>query len=225
VGFSSLLWLFPAKKAGIFISITGSENSSNIPIKMIMHRAADLLLGEPAWLNDTTACTFPQPWESPEMTPHNNGNIVLKTIWTINKPMEAYVGIYGHPAFGNITVTIENATNLILYFGRFGKLFLNPVTENNFKALYLDSLWYVTQSDGAEPPLSIQFRFIQSSVAEILSYPVDNQFNIEFSRDFLTGDETHFSIYNPCSTSTGCQATVGIMWIILQISIIQNLFL
>ncbi|XP_033742502.1 gigasin-6-like [Pecten maximus] len=158
VGFSSLLWLFPNQDIGIFASLTGSrDNDNQHPIRVIMSRAADMLLGETPWLDRRTACSFPAPWGNVSPSIPVSGVGQFRTFWNISRPMELYVGSYGHPAFGNISVTIENRTQLVLHYGRFGRMVLTPVTDSDFKGRYIGPLWFATQADGQILPVSVNF--------------------------------------------------------------------
>lgn len=214
MGFSSLLWLFPDQDVGIFISVTGSrDNDNQLPVKAIMSHAADMLLGELPWLNQSTACSFPAPWSTVTTPVPVSENINLRTLWNISRPIENYAGIYGHPAFGNITVSIENSTELILYYGRFGRLVLTPSSDLSFSGRYLGPLWFVTQSDGPHQPLTIDFSLPVVGSASNLSYPVDNTFPITFSRDFKQSGRIQSPVPSPCTTSGNARVTTT--WIVL----------
>lgn len=64
VSYITRLWLFPDMDVGIF----GSVNGPGIPRSALQHLSvsldyiADHLLGFEPWLNESTACSFPNPW-------------------------------------------------------------------------------------------------------------------------------------------------------------------
>eukprot|EP00058_Branchiostoma_floridae_P026674 XP_002612165.1 hypothetical protein BRAFLDRAFT_88904 [Branchiostoma floridae] len=66
-GFSSLISLFPDASGGVFTSLNGPAVPIHVyrDVHSILHyRVADMLLGLEPWLNTTTACSFPQPWST-----------------------------------------------------------------------------------------------------------------------------------------------------------------
>ncbi|XP_060074177.1 protein flp-like [Ylistrum balloti] len=214
VGFSSLMWLFPHQNIGIFASLTGSrDNDNQLPIRVIMSRAADMLLGETPWLDSSSACSFPAPWSDVSPSVPVTGMSQFRTFWNSSQPMEFYIGSYGHPAFGNISVTIENQTQLMLYYGRFGRMVLTPVTDLAFKGHYIGPLWFATQADGQVRPVNVNFSFpVSGGIASNLSYPVDNAFAITFQRDFRKHENNGLqgSLQLTCTTSgnTRIQSTL-----------------
>lgn len=61
---------------------------------------SDILLQEDPWLNVSTVCTFPEPWEEHPAT---------KNQTEIEMPVDDYdatpcIGSYGHPIYGDIAI-------------------------------------------------------------------------------------------------------------------------
>ncbi|VDI63706.1 Hypothetical predicted protein [Mytilus galloprovincialis] len=180
VGYSSLLWLFPDKKVGIYASMTGSKSNGNSDaIKTILSRSADMLLGLDPWLNDTTACSFPEPWIKKSPVEYPLDEIIPEPLWNISTQQDDYVGFYCNPAFGMMKIQKQNS-QLILRYGRFGKMKLYPITETSFDIRYIEALWFVTNSDDNVTPVRITF----SSDFDSLVYPIDRTYrNTTFSRN------------------------------------------
>jgi hypothetical protein len=180
VGYSSLLWLFPDKNVGVFASMTGSKDNSNSDtIKTILNKAADMLLELDPWLNDTTACSFPRPWGRTTPIQHPRDKIVPKPNWNISTQIDDYVGLYCNPAFGALKIEQRNS-ELVVRYGRFGKMKLYPITETVFDLRYIDKLWFVTHSDNNITPIRITF----NSDLNSLSYPIDRTYtNTIFKRN------------------------------------------
>ena len=131
--------------------------------------ASDILLDQTPWLNQTTACTYPAPWvERPDSELAQDD---IKFVWNISTPLSAYEGVYRHPGFGNITIEIENGTYLVVYFGRFGKLRVQPITDTLFHGFYVDRLWFITNSDDNISQIEMEF-VVSSEISELL-FPVD----------------------------------------------------
>ncbi|XP_062603662.1 uncharacterized protein LOC134265473 [Saccostrea cucullata] len=173
-GFSSMLWLFPDLKSGVFVALTGAKDNQHAqPIYAIVSQAADLLLGEEPWLNQSTACSFPAPWKEVKPIPRGtNKKPYPERYWNVTVSPDVYAGLYGHLAFGNITIK-ANKDGLSLTYGRFGEMVLLPVNKNIFLGYFLNSLSFVTNSDGNTRPFMIEFKFNTEEIVEILEYPVD----------------------------------------------------
>ena len=183
--------------------MSGSKGNKNgQPIKVIMSRAADLLLGLEPWVNDTTGCSYPEPWlPVDEQVPVDYNT--PETNWNISEPMSSYIGTYGHPSFLTMSVSHENG-NLLIKYGRFGKLVLTPIDKYNFKARYIELLSYVTQSDNAQPPLNVTFEFSSGTGGPVkLSYPVDYEHSVMFVKDYQPSTSNYNCDINISSSNMG----------------------
>ncbi|KAL8570293.1 hypothetical protein ACOMHN_011315 [Nucella lapillus] len=130
VTYSSRLWLLPGVKAGLFVATNGPQTrDKGHALTAITNMAADLLLGEPLWLNESTICTFPAPWKPLEKppqsppppttttsTPEVNGSHELPdkrgpvSVFTKRKDyldmdLDQLIGVYTHKAFGKMVIT------------------------------------------------------------------------------------------------------------------------
>lgn len=174
VGYSSVLWLFPDLKAGVFVTITGAKGNQYLPpLYSIASQASDLLLGNTQWLNESTSCTFPAPWKDIKSIQH--GNLQKhhpEPYWNITVSPPMYAGLYGHLAFGNITIK-SDGDGILLHYGRFGRLRLLPINKQLFLGYFLDSLSFTTNSDGNTEPFVIEFQFNAHGALESLEFPVD----------------------------------------------------
>lgn len=174
MGYSSLLWLFPDLKAGVFVTITGAKDNQYRPsLYAIASQASDLLLGNTPWLNESTSCTFPAPWKDLKSIQHGNAQKPHpEPYWNITVSQATYAGLYGHLAFGNMTIT-SDGDGILLHYGRFGRLRLLPINEQLFLGYFLDSLSFTTNSDGNTEPLVIDFKFNALGAVESIEFPVD----------------------------------------------------
>ena len=100
-----------------------------MPLKTIVGYISDILIGEPAWLNSSTACTFPEPWTA---APHKSDNIG-DVIHDVIKDVHKYIGTYGNRMVGDLTVNKgKDDTSLLLMFGRFVGIVKPTSTVNKF---------------------------------------------------------------------------------------------
>jgi hypothetical protein len=236
VTYSSLIWLFPEKNVGIYAVISGPQNKHRgLSMKAMVSMAADLLLGETPWLNTTTACSLPAPWgppfvstpPPPDSSAPSRPSRASRPYWNISRPVDDYIGIYGHPGFGNITVFTgdedddeedEDDVGLQLAFGRFGHMRLVPVSESDtdFHGYYIGPLWFVTHSDDSFQPVQLNFAFSVLGKIDSVYFPVDAASQLtQFTRDFhLTGgaksDASASSAcgHVPSSSSYSCSSDV-----------------
>ncbi|KAL4230393.1 hypothetical protein ACF0H5_010775 [Mactra antiquata] len=207
VTFVSQLWLFPDVRSGVFVTTSGPLNQhGSMAVKNIASRISDFLLGKEPWLNSTSTCTFPAPWEEPppDMIARDE---IKKHTWNISSSKSTYVGLYGNMGFGKINVYSENGDSLVLEYGRFGKMELLPITEVQFIGHYVDKLWFITNSDGSTMPISIIF--VRNNLKEVtgLLFPVD----FEMSKTLFTKgtmyDARRNTSHQPyTSTSLTCSA-------------------
>lgn len=183
-GFDSNLWLYPDNKLGIFTSVSGPMNDDAMNgLRVLHYKISDLLLGESSWLNHSTACLFPDPWMA------NSKTVKLKTIAQTDgetndvgrarfvpnvrvrrralisdrptqRPLLEYTGVYGHYAFGNISVVLDKSDKLLhLRHGVFGHAVLYPSTlRHTFNMKFLGVLQYITEADGWNHLLPIKFQ-------------------------------------------------------------------
>lgn len=139
----------------------------------IAARVSDFLLEQEPWLNMSTTCTYPAPWEEPR---HDRiaTEFVTKYAWNITQERSSYVGKYGNKGFGEINIYVDKDDSLVLEYGRFGKMVLYPVSEEEFKGNYVDKLWFVTNSDGSVEPISVTFVFNLKREVTGLLFPIDS---------------------------------------------------
>lgn len=147
-------------------------------MKALVSMASDLLLDVPSWLNGTSACLTPAPWQI-KVKPRSevNKNITYKMNNQSN--ISDYEGSYGHPAFGQIHIKAAyNKSDLFLKFGRFGHMRLIPLEDKGeFWAEFIDRLWFVTGSDGKSSYYNVTFVYSKESNIIGLKFPVDSKYN------------------------------------------------
>ncbi|ELU08826.1 hypothetical protein CAPTEDRAFT_208131 [Capitella teleta] len=78
----------------------------------------DLLLDEDPWLNETTGCTYPDPWA--RQTPPTPVSFPVRQLQRSTRDLQEYAGTYSHEAFGEFIVTYHAENETLTY--RFGIL-------------------------------------------------------------------------------------------------------
>lgn len=212
-GYDSLIWLFPESKIGIFTSINGPMNDDALyALRVIHYLAADLLLGLSHWLDITTVCTFPYPWLVNKITPPVVERINIKTRRYTHRPLEDYVGVYGHLAFGNITISINDSDKqLHLRHGQFGHALLSPLNPPfSFTMRFIGVVSYVSDADGWGHRLPITFR--HNSTGHIVALEavfIEAMMAPEFRRGVQWEDLPHDTHMSSNMTSCSARQTIS----------------
>ncbi|XP_021346150.1 gigasin-6-like [Mizuhopecten yessoensis] len=112
-GYSSLLTLIPNSDIGIFTSMTGSD--SDYVLRTLLHNyLADVALGETPWLNETTLCTFPEPW----MRKDASVSSAIETDLPFHRDVNGYAGTYHNDLYGTITLHVSSPhRHLVMQYG------------------------------------------------------------------------------------------------------------
>lgn len=85
------------------------------------------------------------------------------------RPLSEYVGIYGHPAFGNITIDLNSSTQqLYLAHGKFGQGILLPTNKiDKFHLRFQGLLRYMSEADGWDLEFPIIFKSAKDDSSKI----------------------------------------------------------
>ena len=177
-GYRSDFNIIPSKGIGAYVSVNSLADPS-VPLKF----ALDVLMGEEPWLNASTVCTYPHPWQPSPNIPVPDLNI---TIGEPARKLSAYTGTYGQPVFGNITVYQTSNQTLKIQYGMLGDINLTPLTiPDVFLARGSGTVWYFslgivnfTSSSQTKVIDTLQF-----PVLEMLEPPV-------FKRDWIPEGKT-----------------------------------
>ncbi|XP_070561631.1 uncharacterized protein [Ptychodera flava] len=187
--FGSRLSVYPEVNVGVFIGANGPyDGNDHAAMQRIEAFATDLLLGEEPWLNATTACTFPEPWQpssegvsasfaSKRDKRNGENDKKLNKIKSHKvhsaRPLDDYVGVYGHKALGNCSIWLEDdSENLRYRYGEYGlgELVQSP-QENVFVITMIGPMaWYLDTYTG-EIPLVARFRSSEGDIIDELVLP------------------------------------------------------
>ena len=87
------------------------SNSHTHFLQAITYTATDLLLGEETWINETSACTFPEPWI--KVPPFPDVKFETKEQ---DHPLESYIGTFGNDLLGDMVVRKSETDDKALSF-------------------------------------------------------------------------------------------------------------
>ena len=121
-----MLWTFPDMNTGLFTSISGPASGMDDYFHRFVsfYFMADHLLGLTPWLNKTTACSFPEPWDRP---PKLDLPGLEKPISVTN--LAKFVGSYTNDLLPEVEVS-SDSTALLLKSNRIRGI-LHPSSEKD----------------------------------------------------------------------------------------------
>ena len=132
--YRTMLWTFPEMNIGLFASINGPPFGTDAYFHRIVsfYFMADRLLGLTPWLNETSACSFPEPWDKP---PKFEPPGLEKPVSVAN--LAEFVGSYTTDLLPEVEVS-SNSTALLLKSNRVRGV-LHPSSEKDrflYEVLY-----------------------------------------------------------------------------------------
>lgn len=130
-GYRAYITLIPDKQLGIFTAMTGDD--PKYFYRMSLHSyLLDLYLEKSPWLNQTTICSFPEPWNpNPDLfveTSSSHEQHVPK------RELSSYVGTYRHGAYGEVTVFHNKTIGKLMLTMGFASFNLEPDGGDTFIA-------------------------------------------------------------------------------------------
>ncbi|CAC5410504.1 unnamed protein product [Mytilus coruscus] len=135
-GFTSVLGFIPRKNISVFLNSNGLGVSGFRNIMLpTMYYIFDTLLELEPWLNDTTACSYPSPWNH---IPEKNSTTRNETQINISET-DRFIGNYSNSLYGEASVSVINET-LTLQYGRLLHGTLSHHSQNIFNLTILEPL-------------------------------------------------------------------------------------
>ncbi|XP_067661436.1 uncharacterized protein [Haliotis asinina] len=189
------LELYPDVHFGIFVSANGpGTKDEEIAEKLISFYISDILIGDYPWLNSSTACTFPLPWDNWTPSGQNNSDVTNSDV----KCPECYVGKYGQCLFGDLEVRKGPGSSLELLYNKL-RGSLNTTTDNStFKFDAWDPFRLLSRPGNATVLVKVYFHgFNEGRYSKLdLIYPL----NLTFARglsfyDKICSDTNALNVY------------------------------
>lgn len=83
----------------------------------------DTLLGEDPTINETTVCTYPEPW----YPGHTTARKPIDKALPASRALNQYLGVYNHIAYGNLTVSLNHTVNQLQVGFEVNQSFIKPL--------------------------------------------------------------------------------------------------
>ena len=134
----------------------------------ILQYITDMMTSHTPWINSTTACTFPAPWES------NNGRsstTVGLADDSLPSGVKDFQGTFHHPGFGDINITYnDNRNRLRMRMGQYlDAILLYNKTADTFYTNFTGKYWYSPY----KIPLTFK-RSLPSGEIDVLYMPLNS---------------------------------------------------
>lgn len=126
-----MLTLIPGIQAGIFTVLTGDDPSYLFRTNIHLY-IADLLLEQDPWLDNTTICSFPEPWKEKS---DSVSNYKPRTDVKADRPLFEYEGTFSNRAYGLIDIYKNSSVGYLMAKVGIGVFILYPkATADEFYA-------------------------------------------------------------------------------------------
>ncbi len=142
-GAYSLITLVPELRLGLFTSFNGGEQDRPWTITSLIHTyALDLALDREPWTTADDACAFPPGSRQNEA---EDDPFAVEMHHKAQRALETYTGVYYHPLWETLNVSLYNATQLLVKIGhiRFRAFPCSPELKDSFNIVVVDKRWYI----------------------------------------------------------------------------------
>jgi hypothetical protein len=147
--------LYPQAKSGFFIIVNGPWPLLDLgtDLEPLYYVLADILLQEDQWLNVSTVCSFPEPWEEkPTKEP-------VTDISTDDYNFTPCLGNYGHAIYGDIVISSDSSNGKLSFkINTVGEGHLNLLFSENstFQMNFVGRISFIFNDLGCEAHFSEQ---------------------------------------------------------------------
>ena len=124
-GYRAMVTLVPAINAGLFTAFTGDDPGYIFRTNLHLYMA-DLLLGHDPWLDNSTVCSFPEPWKrKPDDSPSKRPSTDIGA----DKDLSKYEGQFSNKAYGRIEIYLNDSAGFLMAKVGFGRFILYPKSK------------------------------------------------------------------------------------------------
>ena len=161
---------------GIFASVNGAGSwwPSMNHLTTVLYYLSDHLLELEPWLNETTACTFPQPWAEETEIPPEDPEVPI-TVENITE----FEGLFSYPLFPIAEVT-TNSTDLLMKMNAFQGILHPSSEEDRFQWEITDPWEIATFIFGGYQPAVTFLR--DNATGAVVSFRIEFDATLVFSK-------------------------------------------
>lgn len=127
--YSTIASLYPQAKSGFFMMANGPwPVKFRTDLEPLSYVLSDILLQEEQWLNLSTVCSFPEPWEEKQIKNETVTEISTDELYDFTP----YVGKYGHAIYGDIAISNDLANRNLSFR-------MNSIGEGNLTLVFSEN--------------------------------------------------------------------------------------
>ena len=200
VSYSTLFWIFPDKNIGMYATVNGPafKSLSSRHLTTVFYYISDHLLGLEPWLNETTACTFPEPWANSSVRESKNPEVPI----TVDNPSQ-YKGAFSNPVFPGVDVSV-NSTDMFFKSNRMQGT-LHPSSEKDRFLCEVTHPWEfaVDYTDDNNKSRLVNITFLRDINGLINSFKAGFEVDMTYFKEGMTLD----------GTSEGLRVSISVVYI------------
>ena len=195
----TLFWIFPDANIGMYASVNGPafKSLSIRHLRTMFYHITDHLLGLEPWLNETTSCTFPEPWANSSVRESKEPEVPISV-----ENRTEYSGSFVSPIFPTIVVS-ANSTNMFLRSGRVqGNLY--PSSEKDRFLWEITHPWEiaVAYTDDNNQTRFTNITFIRDKNGVVNAFKAGFEVDMTYVREGMSLDGTNGCLPLPISMKT-----------------------
>ena len=194
--YATMFAFYPDKDIGMFASVNGPAFKilPDQHLTTLLYYISDHLLGLEPWLNETTACTFPQPWANKTETESKEPEVPI----TVENRTD-YTGEFSNPLFHGVEVSTNSTTMFIKAKPRLSGILQSSSEKDRF-------LWRITDpwevavqyTDNNNETRFINITFLRDEEGDVKAFKAGFDVDLTFTKIGYVSGAQRVSISAVC---------------------------
>lgn len=190
--YATMFAFYPDKDIGMFASVNGPAFKvlPDYHLTTLLYHISDQLLDLEPWLNETTACTFPEPWANKTETKSKEPEV---PITVENKTY--YEGEFSHPLFNGVEVSTNSTTMFIKAKPRLSGI-LHPSSEKDRFLWQITNPWEVAvyYTDNNNVTRFINITFLRDDNGDVKAFKAGFDVDLTFTKNGYVSGSQHVTM-------------------------------
>ncbi|XP_046576125.1 penicillin-binding protein 4-like [Haliotis rubra] len=211
----SYLKLYPDLDFGIFVSENGPGTlEGGFAENIIASYISDILMGDKSWLNSSTACTFPMPWDNWPPSIQNNSDVTNTDV----DCLDCYFGKYGQLLFGDVDVVEGPGSSLELHYGRLQGSLNTTDKKATFKLDLLEPFRFMSRPGNATVLVEVIFRGLNKGKYSYIDLIFPHK--LTFTRGISIYDKNIFTGTKPDTNGQSVKELSNLLLVFASLSVV-----
>ena len=187
LSYATMFAFYPDKDIGMFASVNGPalKTLQLQHITTLLYYISDNQLGLEPWLNQTTACTFPEPWANKPDTASKEPGVPI----TVENRTD-YTGEFSNPLFHGVEVSTNSTTMFIKAKPRLSGI-LQPSSEKDRFLWQITNPWDVALQYKTRV---ITITFLRDESGDIKAFKARFDVDLSFTKNGYVSGAQHVTI-------------------------------